>query len=438
MKRRSSVVLLATFILSSLSGAAQNIDKDATRAWWPQFRGPNSSGIGTGQPPVQFGPTDKVLWKVSVGPGLSSPIVWNGRIFLTEFDSANKQLATLCIDQRTGKLLWRRTVAPQTIEKTHEISSPAGSTPVTDGERLYVYFGSYGLIAYDRDGNTLWEKRFPDPENPYGAVASPIVAGDLLILNHQGKDAYLVGLDRRDGRTVWKTDRSMFQYGWSTPVHWRHDGVDEILVLGGDFKPNQRLMAYNLADGAERWWIGGLPACGKSTPVIGEGLVYFAAPDIILEPAAEKRNPERAAQIYAKNASRVTAVRPGGEGEANQTHIAWSETKGVPGVPSPLYYEGRLYTFQNGGIVYSRLAKTGALLYSGRLGTMGYYYASPVAADHKIFIASEEGVVVVLEAGDRLNVLARNKLDGAILATPAIVDGKVYVRTDSHLYAFGN
>jgi outer membrane protein assembly factor BamB len=166
--------------------------------------------------------------------------------------------------------------------------------------------------------------------------------------------------------------------------------------------------------------------------------VYFAAPDIILDPPFEQKNPDRAAQIYANNASRVTAVRPGGTGEANQTHIAWSETKGVPGVPSPLYYEGRLYTFQNGGIVYSRLARTGALLYSGRLGAMGYYYASPVAADHKVFIASEEGVVVVLNGGDQLNVLARNKLDGAILATPAIVDGKIYVRTESHLYAFGN
>jgi outer membrane protein assembly factor BamB len=438
MTQRSWIALLATVFLSSLAGAAQTIDKGGGRAWWPQFRGVNSSGIGTGKPPVQFGPGQKVLWKVAVGPGLSSPIVWNGRVFLTEFDAANKQLVTLCIDQRTGKILWRRTVAPETIEKVHEISSPAGSTPVTDGERLFVYFGSYGLIAYDRDGNTLWEKRFPNPENPYGAVASPIVAGDLLILNHQGKDAYLLGLNRRDGRTVWKTDRSMLQYGWSTPVHWRHDGIDEILVLGGDFKPNQRLMAYNLTDGTERWWIGGLPPCGKSTPVLGDGLVYFAAPDIILEPPFEQKNPDRAAQIYANNASRVTAVRPGGKGEANQTHIAWSETKGVPGVPSPLYFEGRLYTFLNGGIVYSRVAKTGALLYSGRLGALGYYYASPVAADHKIFIASEEGVVVVLDAGDQLNVLARNKLDGAILATPAIVEGKIYVRTASHLYAFGN
>jgi outer membrane protein assembly factor BamB len=438
MTRRFWIGFLAAVVLSGLTGAAQTIDKGDGKAWWPQFRGPNSSGIGTGKPPVEFGPGRNVLWKVAVGPGLSSPIVWNGRIFLTEFDSANKQLATLCIDQRTGKVLWRRAVAPQTLEKVHEISSPAGSTPVTDGERVYVYFGSYGLIAYDRDGKTLWERRFPNPENPYGAVASPIVAGDLVILNHQGKDAYLLGLDRRDGRTVWKTDRSMLQFGWSTPVHWRHDGVDEILVLGGDFRPNQRLMAYNLADGSERWWIGGLPPCGKSTPVIGDGLVYFAAPDIILEPAAEQRNPDRAAQIYANNASRLTAVRPGGKGEVNQTHIVWSQTKGVPGVPSPLYYDGRLYTFLNGGIVYSRLARTGALLYSGRLGAMGYYYASPVAADGKVFIASEEGVVIVLDAGDQLNVLARNKLDGAILATPAIVEGRIYVRTDNYLYAFGN
>ena len=435
MTRRSWIAFLTTVFLASLAGAAQN---KGGEAWWPQFRGPNSSGIGTGKPPVQFGPDQNVLWKTAVGPGLSSPVVWKGRIFLTEFDSTAKQLATLCIDQRTGKILWRRTIAPETIEKVHEISSPAGSTPVTDGERLYVYFGSYGLIAYDRDGNTLWERRFPNPENPYGAVASPIVAGDLLILNHQGKEAYLLGLNRRDGRTVWKTDRSMLQYGWSTPVHWRHDGVDEILVLGGDFKPNQRLVAYNLADGVERWWIGGLPPCGKSTPVLGDGLVYFAAPDIMLDTAFEKSNPDRAAQIYANNASRVTAVRPGGKGEANQTHIEWSETKGVPGVPTPLYYEGRLYTFLNGGIVFSRLARTGALLYSGRLGALGYYYASPVAADQKVFIASEEGVVVVLATGDQLNVLARNKLDGAILATPAIVEGKIYVRTESHLYAFGH
>ena len=434
MTRASCIILLATVVLSSFTGSAQNVDKE----WWPQFRGPNSSGLGGGRPPVHFGPGQKVRWKMAVGSGLSSPSVWEGRIFLTEFDRTNKQLATLCIDRRTGKVLWRRTVTAEAIEKVHEIGSPAASTPATDGERVYVYFGSYGLVCYDLDGNLKWERRLPIPENPYGAVASPIVAGDFLVLNHQGKDAYLLAVNRRDGRTVWKTDRSLFQYGWSTPVHWRHDGIDEIVVLGGDFKPNQRLMAYNLSDGAERWWVGGLPPCGKSTPVIGDGLLFLAAPDIILEPVAEKSNPERAAQFYANNAARVMAVRPGSTGELSQANIAWSERRGVPGVPSPLYYGGRLYTFQNGGIVFCRDAKTGKLVYSGRLGALGYYYSSPVAAGNKVYIASADGVVVVLDAGEELKILATNKLDGAILATPAIVEGNIYVRTESHLYAFGN
>lgn len=431
---RASWIAVATVLLASFAGSAQN----AGKVWWPQFRGPNSSGLGEGRPPVHFGPSQNVRWKTAVGSGLSSPTIWEGRIFLTEFDRSNKQLATLCIDRRTGKILWRHTVAAEAIEKVHEISSPAASTPATDGERVYVYFGSYGLVCYDLDGNLKWEKRLPIPENPYGAVSSPIVAKDFLVLNHQGKDAYLLAVNRRDGQTVWRTDRSMFQYGWSTPVHWRHDGIDEIVVLGGDFKPNQRLMAYNLSDGAERWWVGGLPPCGKITPVIGDGLLFLAAPDIILEPVAEKSNPERAAQIYANNAARVMAVRPGSTGELSHANIAWSERKGVPGVPSPLYYKGRLYTVQNGGIVYCRDAKTGELVYSGRLGALGYYYSSPVAADNKVYIASADGVVVVLDAGEQLKILTTNKLDGAILATPAIIDGNIYIRTENHLYAFGN
>jgi outer membrane protein assembly factor BamB len=423
------------FVVASVLSASAAVN-DAT-IWWPQFRGPNSSGIGAGKPPVQFGPDQNVLWKTPLGSGLSSPIIWGSRIFVTEVDRAKKRLDTLCIDRHSGKILWRRGVLATAIEDVHELSSPAGSTPVTDGERVYVYFGSYGLVAYDLNGKQLWEKRLPLPENPYGAVASPIIAGELLVLNHQGKESYLLAVNRRDGRTVWKTDRSLFQYGWSTPVHWRHDGIDEIVVLGGDFKPNQRLMAYNLADGTERWWVGGLPPCGKSTPVLGDGLLYLAAPDIIMDPEAEKRNPQRAAQLYANNGARVMAVRPGNIGEVTQANVVWSERRGVPGVPSPLYYNGRLYTFQNGGIVFARVAKTGELVYSGRLGALGYYYASPVAADNKIYIASAEGVIVVLGSGDTLKVLATNKLDGAVLATPALSDGNLYVRTENHLYAFG-
>ena len=432
MTKTSLIIILALVVLLACAAAADDGDKLS----WPQFRGPNSTGIGDGKPPVEFGSDKNVLWKAAVGSGLSSPVIAKGRIFLTEFDRATNQLATLCLDQRSGKTLWRRTVSPAQVEKFHEISSPAAPTPAIDRERVYVYFGSYGLVSYDFDGKVQWERRLPLAENIYGAVASPIVAGDLVVLNHQGKEAYLLAVNRRDGRTVWKTDRSKYQYGWSTPVYWRHDGVDEVVVLGGDFQPNQRLMAYNLADGAERWWVAGLPPCGKSTPVIGGGLLYFNAPDIIMDPPAERANPERAAQMYANNRSRVVAVRPGGQSEVNETHVAWSEHKGALGVPSPLYYNERLYTFQNGGIVFVRNAKTGEEVYSGRTGAPGYYYSSPVVADNKIYIASEEGVIVVLAAGDRLNVLARNKLDDGVLATPAIVDGRIYLRTASRMYAF--
>src|SRR5262245_18435942 len=149
MTRASLITLLATVVLSSFSGAAQNSGK----VWWPQFRGPSSSGLGEGNLPISFGPDQNVLWKTAVGPGLSSPIIWEGGVFLTELDRATKRLATLCIDRRTGKILWGRTVAPEQIEKVHEISRPAGATPATDGEWVYVYLGSYGLVYYDMNGN---------------------------------------------------------------------------------------------------------------------------------------------------------------------------------------------------------------------------------------------------------------------------------------------
>lgn len=428
---RSALLTAALTVLAVAAEPARPLN-------WPQFRGPHSSGIGAGSTPVEFGPDRAVLWKVPAGSGLSSPVIWGDRIFLTQVDRASRRFTTRCLDRRSGKILWDRDVTAESIERVHGISSPAGATPATDGERVYVYFGSYGLIAYDLNGRLVWERRLADPQNVYGAVASPIVAGDLLILNHQGKQSYLLALNRRDGRIVWQTDRSAFQYGWSTPVHWRHDGIDEILVLGGDFGPNQRLMAYNLADGAERWWVGGLPPCGKSTPVTAEGMVYFAVPDIIMDPEAEQRNPERARQLYANNGARVMAVRPGVKGEISPANIVWSERKGTPGVPSPLYYRGRIYTVQNGGIVYCRDAKTGDLIFSGRLGALGYYYSSPVAADNKVYMASADGEIVVLQDGEALKVLAINRLDSGILATPAIVDGIIYVRTERTLYAFGH
>ena len=167
-------------------------------------------------------------------------------------------------------------------------------------------------------------------------------------------------------------------------------------------------------------------------------MVFLAAPDIILEQAAEKRNPEKAAQFYAKNKNTLMALRPGSTGEIAPSNVAWSERKGVPGVPSPLYHNGRLYTVKDGGLVFCREAATGKLLYEERLGTLGYYYSSPVAAQDRIYFAAADGVVTVIGAGATFEVLSTNKLDGAILATPAIVGGSLDVRTETHLYAFGD
>src|SRR5260221_1571169 len=190
MTRGSWIIVAATVVLSNFASAAE----------WPQFRGPNSSGIGDGKPPVEFGPSQNVLWKMAVGSGLSSPIIAKGRVLLTEFDRATKQLATLCIDQRTGKVLWRRTIAPSEIEKVHEISSPAAPTPATDGERIYVYFGSDGLLSYDFDGKLLWGRRLPLSQNNYGAVASPICAPNLIGLNQPRNEASLPRVNDRAGR----------------------------------------------------------------------------------------------------------------------------------------------------------------------------------------------------------------------------------------------
>src|SRR5207249_12068788 len=169
MTRTSWIALLASVVLTGFAGAAENGGK----VWWSQFRGPNSSGIGEGRSPVDFGSGQKLLWKAAVGSGLSSPSVWENRIFLTEFDRASKQLATLCIDRRAGKILWRRSVAAGEIERVHELGSPATPTPATDGERVDAYFGAHGLVCYDLDGNQQWEKRRHLAENRYGAAVSP-------------------------------------------------------------------------------------------------------------------------------------------------------------------------------------------------------------------------------------------------------------------------
>jgi outer membrane protein assembly factor BamB len=476
MNTSPSILCLLSFML---------IDPSASRGAsnWPQFRGPESQAVaGPGKTPAQFGPTTtNLIWKVALPPGHSSPCLWGGRIFLTGFE--NGKLETLCLDGRDGKVLWRVAAPAEKIEPVMQsISGPASPTPATDGERVFAYFGSFGLMAYDFDGREIWRKPLPAPMVEFGTGSSPLLADDFLVLLcDQDLDSFLMAVDRRTGRTVWKTARPESRRGFSTPYLWRHDGVAEIVVTGTVW-----LKAYDLKDGHERWKMRGLARVANASPISGDGLLFASSWNIGADPRDHLTLPSWSAfiaehdrdksgklnkdefpkgpfldrftqidldkdgfvtpeewriseEIFTKAENAFFAVRPGGSGDITETHLAWKQTRGLPYVPSPLFYDGRVYVVKNGGMVSCYEAKTGRTLYQEeRLGALGDYYASPVAADGKVYFASQQGVVSVIKAGDVFHVLARNELGEQTMATPAIVDGTIYIRTSGYLSAFGD
>jgi outer membrane protein assembly factor BamB len=455
-------------------GLAQSSHTDSH---WPQFRGPDGSGVGATDFPTHFGPGSNVVWKTTLSTGHSSPCLWGGRIFLTGF--ADGKLETICLDRRDGRVLWRRQLEPGTIERGAQLSHPATATPTTDGERVCVYFGAFGLACYGFDGSELWRKPLPVPVTYHGAGTSPVLAGELLILNgDQDAGSSLLAVNKRDGQTVWKTERSGFRRGFATPLLWPPGAPEQVVVPG-----TLRLVSYSLRDGAELWSVRGFPNEMVASPVAGDGLIFMAGwthgsgvsrmPDFDKLLALGDANHDGKltrdeapagpakqhhhyidsdkdglltreeyaiiARIFDESKNIALAVRPDGRGDVTDTHVVWKATRGLPYVPSPLHYEGRVYLVKNGGLASCLDARTGRFLYQEeRLGALGDYYSSPVAAAGKICVASQPGVVVVYRAGDTLEVLARNALDELVIATPAIADGTLYVRTKSQLYAFGD
>jgi outer membrane protein assembly factor BamB len=467
-------------------------------ASWPQFRGSNAAGVAADGVayPVRFGP-DRYLWEADLGStGQSSPCVWADRIFITGYDAGTKSLSTIALDRRTGNIVWQRKAPAPAIEKVHENGSPATGTPATDGERVYVFFGSFGLLCYDFDGKDLWKMPLPMPRTGFGTGTSPVVAGDLVLLSTDYQpQPTLFALDRRAGAIVWKKELPRGREGYATPVVWHHDGVDEVII-----HTMQRVAAYSLKDGAERWWVGVMSnAC--ATPVVakdrlfastwmvggeesdrvpipsfdemlkkydkdGDGMISKSEfPDdlSILKrvdagdlPGADVKFKMFFDQLDMNKDGKISriewamvamfskqviehglfAIKPGGEGNVSKTHVVWREKKAAPEVPSPLYYRGRIYQVRDGGIVSCLDAETGKLIYRERLGAAGAYFSSPVAGDGKIYAASLKGTVTVFAAGDKFDVLARNDLKEPISATPALVDGIIYVRTERHLFAF--
>ena len=483
MKRSFAVVAVPLLMTSPV------VAEDGGR--WAQFRGPNASGVhASAELPNRVVPSE-ALWKASVPPGHSSAVLSKDRLFLTGFDERAERLEVLCLSRTDGRLLWRRSVPAEQIEAHHEAGSPAAATPVVDGESLFVYFGSFGLVRYDLDGNEVWRKPLPVPETPYGTGTSPVLGAGLLFLNGQGEEPYLLAVNPETGATAWRKQTPRSGSAYSTPIIAPGaDGAAEVIVFG-----NSAIAAYDAGSGEEIWWMTIATLDAIATPVIGGGLLYVVSqssaassegyqgtfenllerfdedgdtslsaaevPDsfIFLKRSAESagdvslkllfqywdsngddaldRAEWRAAQQFrARFDNALMALQPGGRGELPPKRLIWQYKHSLPEVPSPLLYRGKIYLVKDGGLLTCLDAADGRLVYRKRLPARGQYYASPVAGDEKIIIASNSGMVVVLGSGEEFDVMSEQQFDEPIFATPAIGRNAVYVRTLGHVYAF--
>ena len=456
---------------------------------WPQFRGPNATGVAAADaaPPVKFGPAK---WKTPLPLGHSSPVVWADRVFLTSFEPDSKKLELICVSAKTGAILWRRLAPAPQIEETHLISNPATASPAVDQARVYAYFSSYGVMAFNHEGQPQWTVPLPMPQTHHGSGASPVLAGELLILNHDAmKGGYLLALDRATGKEVWKQayPPSGRVESYSTPIVWN----DRLILHRAGV-----IECYQASDGSRLW---SMPenTSGASTPVAADDSIYVSTWNNLGEDDLRPPLPDFAAllKLYDKNGDGAIGeaefpdkllftARPGLETIPNSQNyvsfksvdrnknglieesewdtfrnrvstmatdhgllairadqgkpsLIWRENTSIPEVPSPLLYKGRLFLVRNGGVATCLDAATGKVIYRARIGAPGAYFASPIAADGRVYMASSEGVVTVIASeGDQLKVLARNEVGEDMVATPAIAGNAIYVRTLRNLYAF--
>jgi len=447
---------------------------------WPQFRGPNAAGVSEATNlPVSFGPEENVLWKTPVPMGNSSPVVAGDAVYLTGVDQ--DRLLTVAVDRRTGRVLWQQE-APRPRKQAIErpANGPASASPVSDGRNVYVFFQDFGLLAYGPGGKELWRLPLGPVTNPFGHGASPVLAGNTLLMNvDQDVGSFLLAVDKNSGRVLWRTERPLAQRGYATPVLVGGTETGQVVVAG-----SYRLSAYDLRSGKELWWIRRLPWQIKPTPVVSGQHIYFVtysgesdpgqqetippfqealtrldldkdgrlSKDEIPDPAAKGRFDEyldlddtgyleerdwKQYQERRLGENALRAYRLGGAGDLTDTHLLWKTSRSLPNVPSPLVYRDVLYTLKEGGILTSYDAGTGEILKQARLqGAPGDYYASPVAADGKIYTVSEEGKASVIEAGREWRILKVNDLGDGCKGTPAIADGTLYIRTYGTLYCF--
>lgn len=435
--------------------------------------------------PTQFSKRN-LVWKTKLLPGHSSPCVCGKLIFLTTFDRDKKQLATVALDRETGTVEWTRICPAENIEPVHRTGSPASCTTACDGERVYSFFGSYGLLCYDLTGSLLWEKKMGPFQDEFGAASSPVLVDGKVIIN-QDHDVnnFIAAYDAKSGKELWRTARVGFTRSYSTPVIWK-TGDRTLVVVAGSLQ----LTAYDVNTGKRVWWVRGLSRIVDTTPVIANGMLYVAtwtpggdtSNRITMGPLSDalkqfdknkdkqiakselrpgpvltrffridlnrdgklnKQEWDAHAKVFEQAQNVAIAVKPGGKGDVTESHVVWTHRRGLPTVPSPVVYDGVMYMVKDGGVITSLNAKTGKQLQQGRAIGGGRFYASIVAGDGKVYVSSENGIITILKAakarGPRptgWKVIGSRDFKERIMATPVIRDGKIYVRTDAALYCF--
>jgi outer membrane protein assembly factor BamB len=390
-------------------------DQGEAAKYWARWRGPSGQGMVSGSGYVDtWSGTQNVIWKTPVpGSGNSSPVVWGNRIFLTSASDAGDRASLLAFDRTTGKPLWSTTVPSGDPGRTHDKNGYASATAATDGQRVYASFGSRGLMATDMNGKQLWHVELGRIENYHGPAGSPLLYKDRVILyQDQRGNSFVAAFDTATGKQVWRTQRNA-QVGWGTPIAIRVGGHDELIVHSQD-----RVVAYNPDTGVELWRCGGNTFEVIPTPVVGYGMLFCSS----------------------GRAGPTLAIKPGGSGDVTATHVQWSTPRGSPFVPSPILVGQQLYTINDMQSIVSAFdAVSGKNLWQGRLGVAMRegFSASPVAVDGKIFFTNDEGQTFVLRAGTTFELLHTNEIGERTLASPALVDGRWYIRTDRNLYAIG-
>jgi outer membrane protein assembly factor BamB len=433
-------------VTASVGSGADPAPASASAERWPAWRGADGQGVANGAGiPLEWSATKNVLWKTALpGRGLSSPVVWGDRIFLTtaiegevvpgaeamphvlegkpfvhpDAMGADRHhtFKVLSLDARDGTLLWERTAWEGTpVDSRHKKGSFASPTTVTDGERVYAYFGTEGLYAYDYAGERLWSFE-PGVIGTMGVGigTSPILYRDLVILlcdEEEAQRSFIVGLDRRTGEEVWRTKRPV-ELSFATPVVVSAGGRDEMVTSG-----TQLIIAYDPATGQERWRTKGLESNAVTTPLAGDDVVVFSSG-------------------YPSKIS--VAVRPGGSGDITDTdRVLWRYEKGSAYVPSPILYRGFVYLLTDRGRLTCLDATTGEVRYEGgRLGAS--FMASPVAVDGHLLLTSEEGDTYVVKAGPEFEIVGQNPLDEPVGASAAVAGGRIYIRGHKHLFAIGD